>query len=53
MGCEISRDDDPAELDDHVVVGRFGLRGVPTGPLDGPPLLPRSRTQAGRVRWAV
>jgi hypothetical protein len=22
-------DDDPAELDGHVVVGRFGLRGVP------------------------
>ena len=25
-------DDDPAELDGHVVVGRFGLRGVPAGP---------------------
>ena len=25
-------DDDPAELDGHVVVGRLGLRGVPAGP---------------------
>ena len=25
-------DDDAAELDGHVVIGRFGLRGVPAGP---------------------
>jgi hypothetical protein len=29
MGCEIWRDDDAAEFDDHVVVGGFGLGGVP------------------------
>jgi hypothetical protein len=37
MGCEIWRADDAAELDGHVVVGRFGLRGVPprSGPVTG------------------
>jgi hypothetical protein len=36
-------DDDPAEFDGHVVVGRFGLRGVP----------PRSRPVTGHVVGGV